>query len=64
MSEQVKNEKLLPCPWCGKKAELVIYAPEFFAYCPNKKCPEKSTFNFKKDAIKAWNTRTTRTEKQ
>lgn len=50
--------KLLPCPFCGGKAELSDDYLFFSVHCTNADCEiETKRFRFKLDAIKAWNKR-------
>lgn len=79
MSEHVKNEELLPCPFCGSKAIMLksqIYIRGYFLKC--SKCPCEMSgeaaikrkdgytcgYLSQKQMINRWNTRTTRTEKK
>ena len=52
--------ELLPCPFCGNKAEIVN--PRDYTYivgCSNQDCPMWCglAFNVKEHAVKFWNTR-------
>ena len=53
--------ELRPCPFCGGEAELTGFnAPEYWVWCPN--CKASADAHTCSDAaIKAWNTRATRT---
>ncbi len=54
------NATLLPCPWCGKDAELDRASYGHRVRCANAKCPVNAftlTFRTKEEAIEAWNRR-------
>lgn len=62
---KMKNNKLLPCPFCGGKVKLdkytdVVGRNKFGIVCKNEECnclPFTSWWASKEDAIKSWNTR-------
>lgn len=53
---------LLTCPFCGNAACLTADGDGVFAGCSNKAClinPITETYRTKRDAIRAWNRRST-----
>lgn len=56
-------EELKPCPFCGTIPKVIedISFHDYFVSCYNKKCPLDAVYTddykSKKQAIKAWNTR-------
>ena len=53
--------KLLPCPFCGSKGELVRPQDDMYIVgCSNEDCPMWCglAFNIPEHALKFWNTRT------
>ena len=52
--------ELLPCPFCGGEARLIMSSPDwFFPACMNRECACDWTDSYptKAEAIEAWNTR-------
>ena len=68
MSEHVKNEELLPCPFCSGKVLSCFLdgknpGNDYWISCD--RCGGSCGMQDSSiEAVKAWNTRTTRTEKQ
>ena len=65
--------KMLPCPFCGGKADAEEAqnwsgVKDWSAYCSDENCPMESVwtsgFNTEEEAIKVWNTRHSVTIKQ
>lgn len=58
-----KEKKLLPCPFCGSEATLnkpeFLYSRAYIPYCTNNLCgcALDAGYPSKKDAIDAWNNR-------
>ena len=54
----MENKELKPCPFCGGKAEDLVYDCEFWINC--MKCHNgTSPYDSQEEAVKAWNTRHT-----
>lgn len=64
MFESYKNNKLLPCPFCGGEAEIGHYISnttekhKYYVGCSEDECCEiDKTFNTEEEAVNAWNRR-------
>jgi hypothetical protein len=60
----VGDEKLKPCPFCGKKPEKPWYdwngTNDYWVECPSKRCrvkPATKKYRKPEQAITAWNKR-------
>lgn len=57
-----KVEELKPCPFCASDVRLVSFEGEFWLECKGpgftvEKCPSRSHYKVREDAIKDWNRR-------
>lgn len=53
------SDELLPCPFCGTAAQLMIESSYYMGGCPNEKCGAGGLMHVERDeAVAAWNRRT------
>lgn len=57
-STTIKNTKLLPCPFCGSKAEMLNYSEsEWLVHCPKCDGMVERWRKTEEEAINQWNKR-------